>query len=309
MQLTVADMILQPSPGQAAPAATESTLISVLVEARALAEEQRALAQALQAAQDPKHWYVQLCHLATQEMLALNDSNQLCHARLTLRLLAQLHSRFLHNLRRWLSPALGTLEPHWDAAFCAFNLAGEATTVYSVLTGLHLALRAQLEYDLPQAVAQALHGGQVSDQASYSASLQGTSLALRRAIERLLAETAAPHLPRWLGWRAPQLLGKTLELLLRRYVYDVVEQRACAVARGIRLADKASAKQSGHNAPPAQPVPSAQDAADSYRGLALLPAAAPGSSGARDLSPPAASVTSRKRAACETFPDSEADAA
>ena len=37
MQLTVADMILQPSPGQAAPAATESTLISVLVEARALA--------------------------------------------------------------------------------------------------------------------------------------------------------------------------------------------------------------------------------------------------------------------------------
>lgn len=302
---------LQASPEQVSTLTTEPSLADALAEARTMAEEQRALSQALRAAGDPKHWYVQLCHLTTQEMLQLIEAHQLPHPSWALRLLSLLHARFLHNLRRWLSPTLGCMDPHWESAFSAFNLAGEATTVYSVLTGLHLALRAQLECDLPLAVAQTLGGERTTDYARFRADLQGTSLALRRAVERLLAQTAAPHLPGWLARRGARLLGETLALLVRRYVYDVAEQRARAFARGVQLAETQLQRTPAGGQAPGRSgsVQKVQAPADPYRGLSLLPSAAPASPSVRDSALAAAGVTSRQRAACETFPDSEADAA
>ena len=307
-----ADILSKTSQEQVSSIGTEPTLADALAEARMLAEEQRALIQALQAARDPKHWYVQLCHLITQETLALIESNQLTNPSWALRLLSIVHSRFLHNLRRWLSPNLGTLDPHWESAFCAFNLAGEATTVYSVLTGLHLALRARLEHDLPAAVAQALRGGLPSDCARCRAGFPGASLAMRRAVGRLLAQTAAPHLPKWLARPGQRLLGETLELLLRRYVYDVGEQRARAFERGVQLAERElqrnpALEQSAQRCMSVQPV---QVPARTHRSLKVLPSAAPAICRGRMAPGQAAiNVTAGKRAACETFPGSEADAA
>jgi hypothetical protein len=278
-----------PLPPSAAP--HDEDLAAALTEVRAVLEEQRALCRAMQAACDPKHFYLHLCQLTTEEMLLLCESGQLPHPSWALRLVALQHTRFLHNLRRWLSPNVGPVEPQWQSAFTALDLAGEATTVHSVLTGLHLALRAQLEYDLPLAVAQTLRGGLVGDCARFRADLFGTSMALRSAMERLLAETAAPHLPRWLARSGARLLGETLALLLRRYVYDVVGQRSRAFERGVQLA--------GQTHKDVLAAVSVQPTA--VPNLVLAPGPAP----AAGPSP----VTSRTLVACETALDSESDAA
>lgn len=301
----------KPAPVVALPPAASphpEDLAAALAEARLIAEEQCALAQALRASGDPKHFYVQLCYLTTQEMLVLSESGQLPHPSWALRLLSLLHTQFLQNLRRWLSPNLGPADPQWESAFQAFDVAGQVTAIYSVLTGLHLALRAQLEHDLPQAVAQTLRGGGAGDCARFRADLCATSLALRLAVERLLSETIAPHLPRWLAQRGARLLGETLELLLQRYVYDVVGQRARAFERGVQLAEQPLRRSPllGQSTARAQlvlaqpPVP--------YGKMALVPA--PGATDGRALEAGAlGALTSRKKAACETAPGSAADAA
>lgn len=244
-------------------------LATALADARSVLAEQQALMQAMQAARDPKHWYLQLCQLTTQELLGQVEAGQLPHPAWALRLLSLQHGKFLRNLRRWLSPSLGAVEPQWQSAFTALDLSGEADSVCAVLTGLHLALRAQLEYDLPQTLAQMLRGGTAADCARFRADLYATSLALRTAVEKILAMTTLPHLPSWLQWSPTRLLGESLEFLIRRWVYDVVKQRGQAFERGLQLAQKAP--------PPGQP--------------AGLP------------------FTSRKKAACETAPDSELDVA
>jgi hypothetical protein len=216
-------------------------LPAALQEARGMLAEERLLSQAMQAAGDPKHRFVQLCQFVTEEVLALVESGQLPHPSWALRLLSLQHGRFLRNLRCWLSPGLGAVEAHWQSAFTALDLAGEATTPYAVLTGLHLALRAQIEHDLPQTLAQMLRGGLPGDCARYRADLHVTSLACRAAIERMLAAAAAPHLPRWLGPASGRLLAESLEYALRRWGYDVVRQRHLAFERGVRLAASAAA--------------------------------------------------------------------
>lgn len=208
---------------------------SVFADARTTADEQRSLAQTMQAAGDAKHWYLQLCHLTTEELLARATAGELANPSWALRLVSLLHTRFLHNLRRWMSPCLGAAEPHWESAFSAFHLTGEAMSVFSALTAMHLALRAQLEHDLPQVVAQTLRDGLADDYARYRLDLHATARALCTAMERLLAQAAAPHLPRWLARTGARFLGEVLEQLLRRYVYDVTGQHVSAFERGVRL--------------------------------------------------------------------------
>jgi len=217
----------------------DQDLAAALTEARAVLDEQRSLAQAMRSARDPKHYYLHLCALTTQALLA--GAAQLSHAGATLRLQARLHIRFLHNLRRWLSPGLGQVDAAWQSAFQAFDLAGEATSVFSVLTGLHLALRAQLEHDLPHAVAQTLREESSEQGVDLRADLHKTSQAMRAAVEQLLTQTAEPHLPKWLARPGARLLGETLERLLGRYLYNVVGHRARGYARGVKLAGKAVA--------------------------------------------------------------------
>lgn len=300
-----------PAPVVALPSAASphaEDLAAALAETRHIADEQRALAQALRASGDPKHFYVQLCYLTTQEMLVLSESGQLPHPSWALRILSLLHAQFLQNLRRWLSPNLGSADPQWEVAFQAFDVAGQVTAIYSVLTGLHLALRAQLEHDLPQAVAQTLRGGGAGDCARFRADLYATSLALRLAVERLLTETITPHLPPWLARSGARLLGETLELLLQRYVYDVVGQRARAFERGVQLAEQPLRRRPllGQSTARAQLV-LAQPPAP-YGKMALVQA----TGATADRAPEAGilgCLTSRKKDACGTAPGSAADAA
>ena len=218
---------------------------AALVAARALVAEQRALAQAMQTGRDPKHWYLRLCQLTTEELVQRCEQGKLPHASWALQLLSLLHAQFLHNLRRWQSPGLGPLEPQWQQAFTALDLVGEAWSVGSVLTGLQLCLRAQLEQDLPRAVAQTLRRTPVDDYTSFHTDMHQMSQALRSAVERLLTETTAPYLPRLLQRPAARLLAETLAFLLQRYVYDEVGQRGRALATGVQLAKQAGTPRRG----------------------------------------------------------------
>ncbi len=213
--------------------------------------EQTALARMLQAAGDPKHFYLQLGQRTTQEVLALYESGQLRRPAWTLGLLARQHSRFMDNLRRWLSPHLGESEPMWQSAFTALDMVGEATAVYSVLTGLHMALRAQLEHDLPQVIAQTLPDEQEGDWAGCQADLSKLALALRSALEQTLAAALAPYLPKWLARPGKRLLSETLALLMQRHVYDLGSQHLRAFACGVKLARAAAANARAACVPPA----------------------------------------------------------
>ena len=217
----------------------------------AILAEQTALARMLQAAGDPKHFYLQLGQRTTQAVLALHESGQLRRPAWTLGVLAHQHSRFLDNLRRWLSPHLGEAEPAWQSAFTALDMVGEATAVYSVLNGLHMALRAQLEHDLPQVIAQTLPEEQTGDWSSCQADLSKLAQALRSALEQTLAATLAPYLPKWLARPGKRLLSETLALLMQRHVYDLGSQHLRAFACGVKLARAATASARAACAPPA----------------------------------------------------------
>lgn len=237
----------------------------------AILAEQTALARMLQAAGDPKYLYLQLGQRSTQAVLALYESGQLRCPAWTLGVLAHQHSRFLDNLRRWLSPHLGEVEPVWQSAFTALDMIGEAAAVYSVLTGLHMALRAQLEHDLPQVIAQTLPAEQTGDWTSCQADLSKLAVALRSALEQTLAATLAPYLPKWLARPGKRLLSETLALLMQRHVYDLGSQHLRAFACGVKLARAATASASAACVPP----PSAPAQAQGGRGANVRPGPRP----------------------------------
>ena len=282
-------------------------------QAREVLAEQGTLVRIMKTAGDPKRMYLQLCLQTTHEVLALQDAGRLRRPAWILRLLGQLHGRFSHNLRRWLSPQLGPVEPHWQSAFTALDLVGEATTVYSVLTGLRMALQAQLEHDLPQVIAELLLAEPEAERASLQADLQLLAAALGSALEYELAAAVRPSLPGWLAASGKQLIGETVAFLLQRHVYDLSAQYLRAFARGVELADATAA---GTVAPQDDaPLPLA-----GHVGLAVLngsaaaadaPAALPqpGSAQAPRLQPVGTAFISRQKAAYGTGQGSAADAA
>jgi carbon monoxide dehydrogenase subunit G len=205
---------------------------------RALAE-QRALADRLAQAQDPKRWFTRVYQYVTERQLSLCNKNRLTNRAWVMRLIPRFHAYYVDNLRRYLGELPGRAESHWQEAFRAMDRAIPARLDEGLLTvkGLLAGVAAHIEEDLPRTLAEvyrAHYAGRCA-YVRFRADYLLMAGIFQHAADRLLRE-----LPRDLTFLPMRALRPLLPLEIEdraiAFCYDVPRRRRQAFERGARLA-------------------------------------------------------------------------
>jgi hypothetical protein len=208
-------------------------------EAERVLGEQRALADRLERARDPKHWFTRVYQYVTEGQLAHAREGNVTHRAWVMRLVPRFHTYYADNLRRFMGDLPGRAETHWQVAFREMDRAREGTRGAGVQTarGLLFGVAAHIEEDLPRALAEVYRRhyagrcGYVRFRADYLL-MAGI---FQQASARLLAEMPRDSVPAYLRVLAPVLPLEARDRILSRY-YDVPRKRMLAFERGARLA-------------------------------------------------------------------------
>jgi uncharacterized protein YndB with AHSA1/START domain len=210
-------------------------LAPIRVEAERVLAEQRAIAERLEAAKDPKQWFARVYALVTEEQLAHVDRGEVDYPEWALRLIPAFHDYYLRGLDGF---ERGTpIEPAWQRAW---SRASTATAPRDVVKGLLLGVAAHIEADLPHALAETwrAHFADRCELVRFRADYVRMADVFRHASDRLVERMPRDFLPAWLrAARAatpPELGGQ----LMRRY-YDVPKKRLAAFARAVELSGAA----------------------------------------------------------------------
>lgn len=204
--------------------------------AQAILHEQRALADRLERANDPKRWFCRVYEYVTEAQLQAVDAGTVKHTRWVLRLIPRFHHYYLSNLRRWMGEEHGTAEPQWQRAFTTMERPGDARR--ALFGGIKQAVIAHVEEDLPRALAEvwAWHYADRCDYVRFRCDYLLMGHIFDGSALRLLG-----LLPRsWVPWYV-RVLGSNLtevsDAFMKRSYYDMRKQRRLAFERGERIGE------------------------------------------------------------------------
>jgi uncharacterized protein YndB with AHSA1/START domain len=207
-------------------------------EAERVLGEQRALADRLARARDPKYWFTRVYQYVTEAQLDGCREGTVTHRAWVLRLIPRFHAYYTENLRRWLGELPGAAESHWQVAFRAMERGGEGQpgAGASTVRGLLFGVAAHIEDDLPRALAEVYrrHYAGRCAYVRFRADYLLMAGVFQRASERLVAEMPRGFLPLYLRVLSPMLPAEVQDQILNRY-YDVPRRRRQAFERGERL--------------------------------------------------------------------------
>jgi hypothetical protein len=218
----------------------DSALPGLYAEAEAILAEQRALADRLQAAGDPKRFFARVYQYVTEHQLRDCRAGAPRHPAWVLRLIPRFHYYFAENLRRWLDPGAGRIEAHWRSAFVAMEGAPRwfGSAFKGALFGLAKGVQAHIEEDLPRTLAEIYvwHYRARCDYGRFRADYALMADLFREAAERLSPEIPRQGVPLWVRLVGDRLPRAAREALTARRFYDIPRQRRRAFQRGERLA-------------------------------------------------------------------------
>lgn len=207
--------------------------------AEATLARERALANALFEASDPKRWFARVYEYVTEAQIARCREGAFAHPGWVLRLIPRFHAYFEGNLRRYRGEDPGRPETHWRSSFRAMDEAErwQGDEVRGAFYGIAKGMQAHIEEDLPRTLAEVYlkHYAERCDYARFRADYLRMDVIFGGASERLLA-----HIPRAkLPWRS-RVLGavlprEALDWLAARDFYDLPRERRRAFERGERL--------------------------------------------------------------------------
>jgi hypothetical protein len=226
--------------GRCAPAPAEGALGPLRERAERVLAAQRALADRLEAADDPKRWFTRVYQYVTESQLRACDTGRVTHRAWVLHLVHRFHHYYADNLARWCGDAPGEPEAHWRSAFRAMEHAPRwyADPLTAVSYGLAKGVQAHIEEDLPRALAEVYrwHYASRCDYARLRADYLLMGGVFREASYQLLDRVPRRWFPLYLRVLGPRLPEEFKEALVTRRFYDVRRQRRKAFDRGERLA-------------------------------------------------------------------------
>jgi hypothetical protein len=207
--------------------------------AEAVYAEQLALADALEAAGDPKRWFSRVYAFVTEAQIRACRRGDVRHPAWALRLVRRFHDYYIDNLRRYGGALAGPPEEHWRRAFDKQRepRPGESPAVVLV-TGLIEGVRAHIEEDLPRALAE-VYAAHYAERCAY-ARFRGDYLSMggifRDSSRRLAELVPRAYVPLHLRAVAAVLPAELQAALDDGRYYNVPVQRERAFERGERIA-------------------------------------------------------------------------
>jgi hypothetical protein len=201
-------------------------------EADRVLELQRAIAERLERAGDPKQWFARVYAFVTEEQLAHIDRGEVDHPEWALLLIPSFHTYYAAALDGFERGA--SIDPAWQRAW---STAERARTSRKVVEGLLLGVAAHIETDLPRALAGIWreHFRDRCEYVRFRADYVRMASVFRIASDRLVERMPSGFVPTWLRVARAAVPSELGGQLMRRY-YDVPKRRLAAFARGAELA-------------------------------------------------------------------------
>jgi hypothetical protein len=199
--------------------------------------EQREMADALEAREDPKYLFTRVYQYVTEAQLAACRTGRARHPAWVLRLIPHFHAYYTDNLRSWRGPHPELTEVHWAEAFQSMEVARKKLTPNALTMGLLRGVAAHVEEDLPRALAVVYlkHYARRCDYVRFRADFLLMAGIFHQSADRLLAALPPSALPRAAHVLRAVAPVELQDLFLARY-YDLARRRREAFERGARLA-------------------------------------------------------------------------
>lgn len=201
--------------------------------AHATAARLGALADAMRAHDDARHWFSRVYQYVTEEMISACCRDELAHPGWALRLIPRFHELYTRSLD-------GPPEAHWHEAFEAVAVAGRDEDAAPAVfwQALVAGARAHIEGDLPRALASTYvehYQGRCAYE-RFRADFLLLAAPLQRAWRRLADEVPARWFPPTVRALHRVLPPEAVEELTAKRFYDPLAARAPAFERGRLLA-------------------------------------------------------------------------
>lgn len=218
-----------PLPASPSPVRQSADLQPLRDAAEAVLDEQRRIADQLEATGDAKQWFARVYQYVTEEQLAHLDRGGADHPDWVLRLIPAFHLHYARNLSAF--EAGGDPDPMWARAWGLAERAGRTGSTVDIVRGLLLGVAAHIEADLVQALT-AVHAEAFADveHVVFRADYLRMAPVFTVASERLLNDMPRRFIPLWLQAARRVLPAELRDPLMRRY-YDVPGRRLEAFDR------------------------------------------------------------------------------
>ncbi len=218
----------------------ERGLDSLYEEAERVLEEQRALADELLDAGDPRGWFTRSYQHVTTLQLRECRRGRFSHPSWVLRLVPVFHRYYVDSLAPSLGRGPGVVEDHWREAFRRMRRRRVRRSArYEAMARCTLyGMIAHIEEDLPRALAEVYlaHYRSRCDYVRFRADYIAMSPIFREAGERLLygelSRRSIPPPTRVLMELPPEVRAAVMD----RKLYDIPKNRMRAFGRGERIA-------------------------------------------------------------------------
>jgi hypothetical protein len=221
-----------PAPSDLPPAFIDDDDPSAGAAARATAQDQRELADRMQAGGDPRYWFSRVYQYVTEAMVEACARGEVAHATWALRLIPRFHELYIRSLD-------GTPEPHWQTAFDAIGAAAgaQASGPLPFWRALICGATAHIDGDLPRVLAATYtdHYAGRCDYDRFRADFLMLAPPLQRAWQRLSAEVPSRWFPPYLRVLDRLLPAEAVEHLTAKRFYDPLPARREAFEQGRAL--------------------------------------------------------------------------
>lgn len=208
-------------------------------EVEAVVVAQRALADRLESAGDPRHWFARVYQYVTEALLAHVRSGEVTHPLWALRLVPRFHVLYDRNVARGEGREPGEVETHWRQAFDAISTADGSALAFwrAVVAGA----RAHIEGDLPRVLADVwvTHYAGRCDHVRFRADFLLMAPAFGDAWDRLTERVPSRWFPPYVRALRSVAPRELTEAILARRFYDPLASRRHAFEEGRRLGDEA----------------------------------------------------------------------
>ncbi|MBJ8343806.1 SRPBCC family protein [Antrihabitans sp. YC2-6] len=209
-------------------------LTPLLAEANAILAQQRAIADRLAGADDPKQWFARVYQFVTEEQLAHLESGLVNNPEWVLRLIPRFHELYSESLFTF---EAGEPTPQqWHRAWSTAEAGGAKQSAQLIVKALLQGVAAHIEVDLPRALAETYlrdFRGRC-DYVYFRADYIRMADIFRKASDRLMEQMPRHYHPLWLRLSRSVLPPEFRDQLMSRY-YDVARRRLEAFDKGGEL--------------------------------------------------------------------------
>ena len=194
---------------------------------------QRATADRLASADDPKQWFARVYSYVTDEMIGACDRDDVDNPDWVLALIPVFDEYYMRNLVAF--EAGEACEPMWQRAWSTCERRDERRPHVPVVKGLMSGVAAHIDADLPRAIS-GLHRAAFADRdlREFRPDYLRLAPVFSAASDRLLDDLPRSHKPWWTGIAA-RIHPQIRDALIARQGYDVRRHRFTAFRTAIDL--------------------------------------------------------------------------